>query len=119
MSEILHEVDMSAAPADICEALTSERGPAAWWSNDRVRMHVTVFSPARVAWRITDGPPDWIGTEVAIDLDEGPKGTSVHLTHRGWRSPSIFLARCTTGWARFLLALKRFVETSEPNDLVV
>jgi hypothetical protein len=119
MSEILHEVDMRASPTEIFRALTSERGPAAWWSGESVRLHPTVVSHARVAWRVTDGPPDWIGTEVLIDLDEHAKGTSVLLAHRGWKTPSIFLARCTTRWATFLLALKRFVEASEPNDLVV
>jgi hypothetical protein len=121
MSDILHEVEMRATPAEIFHALTSEKSPADWWSSDSVRMRLVVLSQARVAWRITDGPPDWIGTEIAIDLERDARGheTRVNLSHTGWRTPSIFLARCTTQWARFLLALKRFVETKEPNDLLV
>jgi len=120
MSEILHAVEMRASPAEIFRALTSDTGPDAWWSSDAVKMRVVHHEDgARVSWRCTDGPPDWIGTEIAFDLAPSGHETVVHLAHRGWRGPSIFLARCATKWARFLLALKRFVETPEPTDLHV
>jgi hypothetical protein len=115
---IEHELEMRAAPADIFRALTEEAGPAAWWSRDRVRMSVVTLSPARVAWRCVDGPPDWLGTEISFDLCAAGDETRVRLSHTNWSVPSVFLGRCATRWACFLLALKRHVETAEPQDLL-
>ena len=119
MSEIQQEVEMRAPPAEICRALTSDAGPAAWWRRDSVRMNLVTLSPARVAWRCVDGPPDWLGTEIAVDLSPSGKDTVVRLTHANWPNASLFLARCATRWACFLLALKRFVETPEPSDVAI
>jgi hypothetical protein len=77
----------------------------------------------RVAWRVVDGPAEWIGTTVEFDLRQDGDYTIVLFAHRGWREPVEFMHHCSTKWASFLLSLKSLVETGKgapaPRDVSI
>ncbi len=129
MPDIRHRIGVVASAAVVHHALTTVDGLAGWWTTDtsadgvnslRFRfgggdgfdMSVVDSQPgSRVAWEVTAGPDEWLGTSLAFDLEERHPWTIVRFTHAGWRSSSDFYADCTTQWAMFLISLKNFIET--------
>lgn len=85
-------------------------------------MEILELDPAgRVRWRVTDGPEEWIGTEIDWRLDQRDEWTIVQFAHEGWREPVEFVGHCSTKWATFLLSLRDLVETGRgrpaPDDV--
>lgn len=75
-------------------------------------MEVLELDPAgHVRWRVTDGPAEWIGTEIDWALSRTDEYTIVLFKHEGWREPVEFMHHCSTKWALFLMSLKEYVET--------
>jgi uncharacterized protein YndB with AHSA1/START domain len=138
MVDILHRVGVVAPLDDVYQAVATPEGLARWWTTDTVGtgaqlafrfgdtggfdMKVLELDPAgHVRWRVTDGPAEWIGTEIDWRLDRRGDYTIVLFTHEGWREQVEFMHHCSTKWASFLLSLKEFAETSRgrpaPHDL--
>lgn len=145
---IVHRVGIKAPVSKVYGALTSIDGLSGWWTCDttgkpergghiafRFRtaagdeiggfgMDVLELAPDHaVRWRVQDGPPEWIGTEIEFLLSEEDDCTIVHFGHRQWRADSEFMAHCSTKWATFLLSLRDFVETGRgqpaPHDVKI
>jgi hypothetical protein len=76
-----------------------------------------------VQWRVTAGPPEWIGTEVTFELSQEDEYTVLMFGHRNWREAVEFTAHCSMKWATFLLSLRALVETGRgrpsPEDLKI
>jgi uncharacterized protein YndB with AHSA1/START domain len=141
MVDILHRVGITATPEKVYEALTTVDGLAAWWTTDTsgdsdgtlkfrfgevggFDMKVLDLQPAkRVLWEVIDGPAEWIGTTVSLDLTQDGDWTIILFAHAGWREPVEFLNHCSTKWAMFLMSLKAFVETGtgapHPHDVQI
>jgi len=144
MVDILHRVGTQASPEDVYGALTTNAGLADWWTDqtaggdggvgDTIEfrfgelggfdMRVDELVPAkRVAWTVTGGPDEWIGTTVHFDLHTANDHTIVMFKHEGWAEPVEFMHHCSTKWASYLLSLKALVETGtgapHPNDVHV
>ncbi|MFG1842051.1 SRPBCC domain-containing protein [Micromonospora sp. NPDC049175] len=141
MVDILHQVGVVAPLDAVYQAVATPEGVAGWWSVDTtgksevggrlaVRfgddpgfdLEILELDPAgRVRWRVTDGPTEWIGTEIGWRLDERGDFTIVQFTHEGWREPTELMHQCSTKWATFLLSLKALVETGHgrpaPDDV--
>ncbi|TDB82735.1 SRPBCC domain-containing protein [Micromonospora sp. KC721] len=143
MVDILHRVGIKTpTPHKVYDALTTVEGLASWWTDDtkgdgdvggvlRFRfpvggfdMEVVELRPSeRVAWRVVDGPEEWIGTTIDWDLRQAGDYTIVLFRHQGWREPVEFMHHCSTKWATFLMSLKSLVETGEgapaPRDVPI
>ncbi|MGN6529646.1 MAG: SRPBCC family protein [Burkholderiaceae bacterium] len=146
MTDIVHRIGIKAPAADVYAALSTIPGLAGWWTeqtagSSRVGeliafrfhledgsllggfdMEVTELSPEdKVRWRVKDGPPEWIGTDIEFSLSRQDDWTVVMFGHRGWREEVEFTAHCSTKWATFLVSLRDFVETGKgrpaPDDL--
>lgn len=148
MVSIVHRIGIRAPASDVFRALATIDGLAGWWTRStsgdaslggsitfrflsasgdekgRFDMRVTELTPGRkVAWRVQDGPPEWVGTEVSFALAEQGGMTVVLFAHRGWREEVEFTAHCSTKWAVFLLSLRDLVERGagqpSPGDLKI
>lgn len=93
---------------------------------ERGRMDLEVVrltSDEEVAWRVTAGPEEWIGTDVTFALEAVDGQTVLLFGHRRWREAVEFTAHCSMKWATFLLSLREFVETGagrpSPHDLKI
>lgn len=140
MADILHRVGVVAPLDDVYRAVTTTEGLAAWWTTDTTEkdgqllfrfgdvggfdMKVLELDPAgRVRWEVTDGPAEWIGTEIDWRLEQRDEYTIVLFAHQGWREPVEFMSHCSTKWATFLLSLKELVEKGQghpaPRDVQI
>ncbi|PXY27732.1 SRPBCC family protein [Prauserella muralis] len=143
MVDILHRVGITSPVAKVYEALTTVEGLSGWYTTgthgkaDQVGgvlqfrfgaggfdMKVLDTVPGkRVLWEVIDGPEEWIGTEVAWDLEQAGDYTIVLFTHQGWKEPVEFMHHCSTKWAVFLMSLKSLLETGtgapDPRDVKI
>ena len=121
MVDILHRVGVVAPLDDVYRAVATPEGIAGWWTTDTVGksavgeqlafrfgdaggfdMEVLRLDPAgQVRWRVTDGPAEWIGTEIDWRLDQRGDYTIINFKHEGWREPVEFMHHCSTKWALF------------------
>ena len=148
MAYIKHRVGIKASSEKVYEALSTTKGISNWWTKDttgeseigktiivRFRtldgdevgsMHIEVqdLNPEKnIRWKFTDGPPEWIGTEVTFDLHQEGEYSIVLFSHIDWAEEVEFKSHCSMKWAIFLLSLKQLVETGtgkpSPNDVKI
>jgi len=148
MADIIHRIGIQAPLAKVYAALSTVEGVAGWWTTETSgdadpsgTVKVLFRSPdgsekgqmafemaelranERVRWRITAGPPEWLGTDVTFDLEREGDCTLILFGHRNWREPVEFMAHCSMKWATFLLSLRQLAETGtgrpSPNDLKI
>ncbi len=142
MVDILHRVGVrTSSPDKVYNALTTVEGLAGWWTDETTRsvtetanvwqfrfaaggfdMEVLEQRPSeKVAWKVVDGPEEWVGTTVNWALRQDGDYTIVLFTHQGWKEPVEFMHHCSTKWATYLMSLKALVETGEgapaPRDV--
>ena len=145
MFEILHRVGIKASPEKVYQALATPEGIAGWWTTQpagdrRVGGIVTTrfyadgkllggfdlkildLQPdSRVTWQVVDGPAEWIGTMIRLELKKEDDYTVILFKHEGWKEPVEFMYHCSTKWATFLVSLKSLLETGtgqpSPNDV--
>jgi hypothetical protein len=74
-----------------------------------------------VLWEVVEGPEEWIGTHVRLELKQEDDFTIVLFRHEGWKEQVEFMYHCSTKWATFLMSLKKLVETGKgepaPRDV--
>lgn len=143
MVDILHRIGVEhATPDRVYEALTTVHGLSGWWTETTTGstavgdviefrfppggfdMEVVEAVPSsRVAWRVVDGPDEWVGTTIDWELRQDGDWTIVLFRHEGWREPVEFMHHCSTKWATYLMSLKALVESGvgapAPRDVHV
>lgn len=143
MVDILHRVGAVAPLDDVYAAVATPEGVARWWTAEStgesevggplvVRfgdlggfdMEIQELDPAgRVRWLVTQGPEEWVGTQIGWQFRQEGDYTVILFTHEGWREPGEFMSHCSTKWATFLMSLKAYVETGRgapaPEDVQI
>src|SRR6266542_2038930 len=148
MVDIIHRIGIKAPAAKVYKALSTLEGLANWWTEEvegeekiggkikftfrsetgdikgEMSMQVQELNPQKnVRWRCTDGPAEWIGTDVTFDLSQQDDQIIIIFGHRNWREAIEFTAHCSMKWAVFLLSLREYVETGKgkpsPHDLKI
>jgi uncharacterized protein YndB with AHSA1/START domain len=147
MVDIIHRIGIRAPATEVYRAIASIDGVAGWWTKEttgaaevggtinvcfrdhdiekgRMDLEVRELSPAQaVRWRVTAGPPEWIGTDVTFSLSEEGDYTVLLFGHRNWQEAVEFTAHCSMKWATFLLSLRDLVEQGAgrpaPDDLKI
>ncbi len=148
MVDIVHRLGIQAPAAKVYAALATTQGLAGWWTRHTsgssqpggrivfafrnaggdevgsVGAEVIELETDRsVRWRVNDGMPEWVGTEIGFLLSSEGGQTIVRFGHRGWREEVEFTAHCSMKWATFLLSLRQLVETGQgqpaPDDLKI
>jgi len=146
--DILHRIGIKAPIAQVFSALTTLEGLAHWWTEEvsgdgkvgdkiefsfrsksgkllgRMVMEVLEFRVNNdVRWRCTEGPDEWVGTEITFQLSEQDNQTIVLFGHRNWREAVEATYHCSMKWATFLLSLREYLETGtgkpSPHDLKI
>lgn len=124
---------LNAPVATVYEALTTSKGLAAVWTTDLnveaeqgainefrfgqespTKMEIIeLIQDQRVVWKCIDSDPEWVGTEIAFDLEQKNGKTSLILRHMHWREVTEFYRWCNYNWAMFLYSLKQYCEKGE------
>jgi len=137
MAEMLHEIDIDAAPEMVFRALTTEAGLMEWWTLDvemtaaqgsvatfgfydrstvfRMRVDELVKDKL-VRWTCLGDSEEWVGTSLLFELgkDEGG-GTALRFSHTGWRSVTGFFRQCNTTWGALMYRLRDYCEGKNPG----
>ena len=148
MANIVHRIGIKSPASQVYKALSTINGLAHWWTEEvagddqiggkieftfrtetgeikgKMVMEVQELNPQKgVRWRCTDGPDEWIGTDITFQLSEQDDQTIIIFGHRNWREAVEFTAHCSMKWAVFLLSLREYVETGkgkpQPHDLKI
>lgn len=148
MADIIHRIGIHSSASKVYKALSTIKGLAGWWTEEtegeeRVggKIEFTFRTPTgdikgkmvmeieklnadkTVRWKCTDGPAEWIGTNITFDLSQQDDQTIIIFGHRNWKEPIEFMAHCSTKWAVFLLSLREFAETGKgkpsPHDIKI
>ena len=148
MANIIHRIGIKSSPKEVYNAISTIKGLAHWWTEDvdgdeqiggkivfrfnslsgeeigKMVMEVQELNPEKyVRWRCTEGPAEWIGTDVTFELSQQDDQTIIIFGHRNWREEVEFMAHCSMKWAVFLLSLREYVETGKgkpsPHDLKI
>jgi len=116
MPDIHHRLMMSAPRDQVFTAVT--RGVLSRAFHAGVHTSTLIFEEERKAvWRCVDGPSEWMGTEIAIEVVSGGEEVVLSFAHRNWRAESESeMALSATNWARLLLGIQRSVAFGEPED---
>jgi uncharacterized protein YndB with AHSA1/START domain len=124
--DIIHGLDIETTADKLFEALSTDKGVAAWWTKAKthpevgslnefafgpgaVTFRVEKLEPGKaVAWSAEQVPPDWKGTKVLFELSNGDKAGSVTLrfSHLGFKTLTPVVAFTSYAWAQFLRSLK-------------
>lgn len=133
MPDILHRISIDAPLKRVHDLLATTDGIAQWWTGrpapgeiavggrfglyfgdaDRPAAVMEVISdtPEEVAWRVVDGPTDWIDTRITFVLRlAGQSSTTLLFEHSGWRQANEFMGGCSTNWGAYLTSLKNGAE---------
>ncbi len=136
MAKILLRVPIAAEEKAIYEAVSTSEGVRGWWSNhtegpDGAGSTMRVAFPdapmtfdfevveeragERVAWKCLSGPPEWIGTDIAFEIQTDEDNTSVLFSHDGWSTTEESFPFIAYSWAQILPRLKKLAETGEAD----
>lgn len=148
MVDIIHRIGIKSSTSNVYKALTSLEGLTHWWTEEvegevenggnitfsfrskngdligRMVMKIKELTARhRVLWHCTEGPDEWIGTDISFQLSQQDDQTIVLFGHRNWREAGEFTSHCSMKWAVFLLSLREYVETGfgkpSPHDLKI
>jgi uncharacterized protein YndB with AHSA1/START domain len=131
MPNIRHLIAINASAGTVYSAVTTRAGLAAWWTNDvedksasgdALRLH---FGPGyfkdlqskqtlanqRAVWKVVDGDPQWLKTELVFDIRHDAKGTRLFFEHNGWKDYTDLFSQCSYDWSVYLRSLKSYCET--------
>lgn len=130
MANIEHVQYLKAPISKVYEALATEKGLAAVWTDalayrpelgainefrfgdekpDRMKITELVENERQV-WHCIDSDPQWIGTEISFDLEQRKGKVAVTLRQMKWREVTEFYRSCNYNWGIFLLSLKQYCE---------
>ena len=137
-AELIHRITITAPPAEVYRALTTEKGIKGWWTTD-VKMdsnvggkavfgfekHSIVFEmrieelrpPTLVRWRCEgSNSPDWIGTTQEFVIEpQSDEEVLLKFRHGRWKSGGDHCYYCNTTWGHLLVNLKVYAERGVKN----
>jgi uncharacterized protein YndB with AHSA1/START domain len=148
MVNIVHRIGIRAPVHQVFQAIATTKGLASWWTEqvegseqvgDRITFRFLslqgkeigkmvmevqeLTTDESIMWRCTEGPAEWIGTDITFRLTQEEDQTIIIFGHRNWREEVDFTAHCSMKWAVFLLSLREYVETGKgkpsPHDLKI
>lgn len=128
--DIIHGLDIATTPDKLYEALSTDKGIAAWWTKAKTQAKVGgknefAFGPGAVtfrvlkllpgkavAWSAEQVPPDWEGTQVHFELSDRNQSGSITLRfrHTGFKTMTPVVAFTSYAWAQYLRSLKLLLE---------
>lgn len=138
MADILHRITIEATPPEIYDALTTIQGISSWWTDtcelseeeggqckfwfDRKATCFTMTAKRllphqRVFWQCTDGPKEWIGTELWWEITPtSHRSCQVDFKHMNWASDEGMFPLCNSTWGGLMHKLKASCENHQLHE---
>jgi len=135
MPDIVHRIEVPAAPDTIYPLVSSGRGFAAWWAEDvtdlpegavslgffkratvyRLRPE-TMEKGRRAVWRCETGD-EWNGTRIAFELEPRGSGSVLRFVHGDWKKATDYFTSCNTTWGALMYRLAAAAAGQKPGPL--
>lgn len=126
---IEHLSAINAPLEKVYEALTTQEGLAAVWTNDlsvkqktgevsefrfgkdidQIKI-ILLDKNKRIEWEVMDSDLEWIGTIISFDLADDKGKTAITLKQEKWRAVTDMFRFCNYNWGFFLYSLKLYCE---------
>jgi len=135
MADIVHSIEVSAAPEALYPLVSTGPGFRAWWAEDvavmsdgRVELgffgRATVYrlraisreAGAKAEWQIETGQ-EWAGTRLVFELKPRKAATLVRFEHAGWAAATDYFVSCNTTWGGLMFRLRAAAEGKAPGPL--
>ena len=135
MADIVHSIEVAAAPEAIYPLVSTGPGFRAWWAEDVVmtsdgrvelgffgratvyRLHaISREAGAKVEWQIESGQ-EWAGTRLVFELEPRKAATLVRFEHAGWAAATEYFVSCNTTWGGLMFRLRAAAEGKAPGPL--
>jgi uncharacterized protein YndB with AHSA1/START domain len=130
---ICHRLLIEAPVEKVYEAITTQKGLAAWWTPETTakpetgsistfafgpdyhkEMNIEELKPySSVKWLCIKAYEEWIGTTLTFELEPHHKGSTLYFHHDGWAAYTPEFAGCSYDWALFFRSLKSYCETGK------
>jgi uncharacterized protein YndB with AHSA1/START domain len=130
MYDIYHDIQVSARPQEIFDAISTPQGLNAWWTVRSSGVPVVgstynfYFSEdynwsaevssydqnGSISFRMTYATNDWINTRLNFIILQQDGYCILRFEHKGWQEPSDHYRRTSYCWALYLKCLKDYVE---------
>jgi len=135
--DIIIGIEIETTAHRLFEALTTDQGIAAWWTEAKTQPTVGAINQfafgqgtvtfrveklerdTAVGWSAENVPPDWKGTRVLFELSDsaGSGLVTLRFSHTGFKTTTPVVAFTNYAWAQFLRSLKLFLETGRGEPL--
>ena len=135
MEKINHYLVINANISIVYEAISTEKGLAAWWTTKTMakpevgfvnefrfgegelkQLRVTKLKPeAYVEWLSVGGDDEWQDTKIGFQLENKDDKTILRFSHSDWRAMTDYYGTCNFHWGLFLNSLKKLCETGKGN----
>jgi uncharacterized protein YndB with AHSA1/START domain len=135
MAGMFHQVQVDADAKAAFDAITTHEGITGWWTSQaevppaeigavvrprfpdlpmRHELRIAQLDePTTLVWRCTGGPPGWVGTQIAWNVQAAGTGAVIRLDHTGWAEVDDMFRIVTVGWAQMLLSLKAYLDSGQ------
>jgi len=136
MADIRHQARMEADQQKTYEALTRAQGIRSWWTDNAdldeylggtgtFRFHynqtvetivriINLQEPVLVCWAVTSSfRPEQNGTVITFELSLEGNSTLLNFSQTGFAGEDETFKLMDTGWAYYLVSLKRYLETGK------
>ena len=141
LSDMVHEVEIAAAPATIFKAITTREGTAGFWVSDNemrptvgseasfrfkgapvpLRMRIDALEPdKKVKWTCLGDFPGWKDTTVTWSLRPGAEAGKTKVEFRMGALgtyPEQEVGNVNYTWGQVMARLKGYAETGTPQPL--
>jgi len=134
MPDIIHSININAAPAAVRALVSTADGLQKWWAEDVELLadgavslgffnRTTIYrlrpleqGALCVAWRCETGQ-EWEGTDLVFSLHEKPSGSQLDFVHRNWRTATPYFISCNTTWGGLMFRIRGAAEGQAPGPL--
>ena len=135
MADIVHSIEVAAAPAAVYPLVSTGPGFRAWWAEDTAvkpdgtvelgffrkatvyRLRPVILERDRRAEWLCESGQEWSGTRLVFDLETRKAATKIRFTHGGWAQATDYFVSCNTTWGELMFRLKAAAEGRTPRPL--
>lgn len=130
MYDITHLFHIAVPRPEVFARLQTAAAIANWWTEDTVgegqvggqlefrfnghllcRVEVLeALTDTCISWKVLEGHPDWVGTEIKFELSDNEGKTRIRFSHRGFGQQDDHFAQCNFSWGRYMLSLRALCE---------
>lgn len=131
---INHYIQLKTTKENLYQVITTSKGIQAWWTECPIYeakvggkthfifkgngyhniMEITQLEPNKlVEWKVLQGDEQWMDTIIRFEIIQKENGVHLRFSHNLWRQQTDFFGHCNFHWGKYLMSLKKLLETGK------